>query len=111
MTRILALLLALAVAASPARAQEPVSGGGSKPLVKYGKWLLANTRPEDARFGTTSLNTLIHLFGLMIGQALNRPLEAVYYKGASPLVSVISESKALISESAFKRAALSFRMR
>ena len=41
MTRVLALLLALAVAASPARAQEPVSSGGSKPLVKYGKWLLA----------------------------------------------------------------------
>jgi hypothetical protein len=40
MTRALALLLALAMAATPARAQEPVSGG-SKPLVKYGKWLLA----------------------------------------------------------------------
>lgn len=40
MSRVLALLLALAVAASPARAQEPVPGG-SKPLVKYGKWLLA----------------------------------------------------------------------
>jgi hypothetical protein len=41
MTRVLAFLLALAVVASPARAQEPVSTGGSKPLVKYGKWLLA----------------------------------------------------------------------
>ena len=27
-------------------------------------------RPEEARFGTTSMNTLIHLFGLMIGKAL-----------------------------------------
>jgi tripartite-type tricarboxylate transporter receptor subunit TctC len=62
-------------------------------LGEYGKWLLANTRPEDARFGTTSLNTLIHLFGLMIGQALNRPLEAVYYKGASPLVADLQENK------------------
>jgi len=40
MTRITALLLALALAASPALAQEP-AGGGSKPLIKYGKWLLA----------------------------------------------------------------------
>ncbi len=62
-------------------------------LAGYGKWLQDNTRPEDARFGTTSLNTLIHLFGLMLGQALNRPLEAVYYKGASPLVADLQEAK------------------
>jgi hypothetical protein len=40
MTRITAFLLALVLAANPALAQEP-AGGGSKPLVKYGKWLLA----------------------------------------------------------------------
>jgi tripartite-type tricarboxylate transporter receptor subunit TctC len=62
-------------------------------LAGYGKWLGDNTRPEDSRFGTTSLNTLIHLFGLMIGQALNRPLEAVYFKGASPLVTDLQEGR------------------
>jgi hypothetical protein len=41
MTRVPALLLALLLAASPAMAQEPVPAGGSKPLIKYGKWLLA----------------------------------------------------------------------
>ena len=41
MTRILALLLALVMVSSPALAQEPVAQGGSKPLIKYGKWLLA----------------------------------------------------------------------
>ena len=40
MTRIMAFLLALALAASPVLAQAPASGG-SKPLVKYGKWVLA----------------------------------------------------------------------
>jgi hypothetical protein len=40
MTRIVALLLAFALASSPALAQEPVPAAGSKPLVKYGKWLL-----------------------------------------------------------------------
>ena len=41
MTRIMALLLALVLVASPVLAQEPAPTGGSKPLVKYGKWLLA----------------------------------------------------------------------
>lgn len=62
-------------------------------LAEYGKWLRDNTRPGDARFGTTSLNSLIHLFGLMIGQALSHPLEAVYFKGASPLVADLREGK------------------
>jgi tripartite-type tricarboxylate transporter receptor subunit TctC len=61
-------------------------------LAEYGKWL-QDARPEDARFGTTSLQTLIHLFGLMIGKVLNRPLETVYYKGASPLVADLQEGK------------------
>jgi tripartite-type tricarboxylate transporter receptor subunit TctC len=61
-------------------------------LAEYGKWL-QGARPEDARFGTTSLNSLIHLFGLMIGRALHHPLEAVYYKGASPLVTDLQENK------------------
>ena len=62
-------------------------------LAAYGKWLQDSTNPADARFGTTSLNSLIHLFGLMIGQALNRPLEAVYFKGASPLVTDLQEGR------------------
>jgi tripartite-type tricarboxylate transporter receptor subunit TctC len=61
-------------------------------LADYGKWL-QNAPSEQARFGTTSVNTLIHLFGLMIGKALGRPLEAVYYKGASPLVTDLQEGR------------------
>jgi len=41
MTRVLALLLALVLVSSPALAQEPAPAAGSKPLIKYGKWLLA----------------------------------------------------------------------
>lgn len=66
---------------------------GVATLAEYGKWLQDNTGPGDARFGTTSLNSLIHLFGLMIGQALSHPLEAVYFKGASPLVADLQEGK------------------
>ena len=40
MNRILTLVFASMLASSPAFAQEP-SAGGSGPLVKYGKWLLA----------------------------------------------------------------------
>jgi tripartite-type tricarboxylate transporter receptor subunit TctC len=65
---------------------------GISSLADYGKWL-QGARPEDARFGTTSLNTLIHLFGMMMGRALSHPLEAVHYKGASPLVADLQEGK------------------
>jgi tripartite-type tricarboxylate transporter receptor subunit TctC len=65
---------------------------GISSLADYGKWL-QGARPEDARFGTTSLNTLIHLFGMMMGRALSHPLEAVYYKGAAPLVADLQEGK------------------
>jgi tripartite-type tricarboxylate transporter receptor subunit TctC len=61
-------------------------------LADYGKWLLAGG-PEDARFGTTSLRSFTHYFGLMIGKALGRNLEAVYYKGASPLVADLEQGK------------------
>lgn len=61
-------------------------------LADYGKWLLA-AAPEDARFGTTSLQSFTHYFGLMIGKALGRTLEAVYYKGASPLVADLEQGK------------------
>lgn len=59
----------------------------------YGKWLLDNARPEDRRFGTTSLQSFTHFFGLMIGRALGQPLEAVYFKGASPMVADLEQGK------------------
>jgi len=61
-------------------------------LADYGKWLRA-AGPEDARFGTTSLQSFTHYFGLMIGKALGRELEAVYFKGASPLVADLEQGK------------------
>jgi tripartite-type tricarboxylate transporter receptor subunit TctC len=65
---------------------------GVASLADYGKWL-QEARPEEARFGTTSLQSFTHFFGLMVGKALGRPLEAVYYKGASPLVADIEQGR------------------
>lgn len=59
----------------------------------YGKWLLDNTRPEDRRFGTTSLQSFTHYFGLLVGKALGQDLEAVYFKGASPLVADVEQGR------------------
>jgi tripartite-type tricarboxylate transporter receptor subunit TctC len=61
-------------------------------LAEYGKWL-KGAEPADARFGTTSLQSFTHFFGLLLGKALGRELEAVYYKGASPLVADIEQAK------------------
>jgi len=61
-------------------------------LADYGKWL-QNAGPEGARFGTTSLQSFTHFFGLMVGRALGKPLEAVYFKGASPLIADLEQGK------------------
>ena len=61
-------------------------------LADYGKWL-KSAGPEGARFGTTSLQSFTHFFGLMVGRALGQPLEAVYYKGASPMVADLEQGK------------------
>ena len=59
-------------------------------LSEYGKWLQDN---NDRRFGTTSLQSFTHYFGLMVGKALGQQLEAVYFKGASPLVADVEQAK------------------
>jgi tripartite-type tricarboxylate transporter receptor subunit TctC len=59
-------------------------------LGAYGKWLQDN---KDHRFGTTSLQSFTHYFGLMVGKALGQDLEAVYFKGASPLVADVEQAK------------------
>jgi tripartite-type tricarboxylate transporter receptor subunit TctC len=61
-------------------------------LAEYREWL-QSARPEDARFGTTSLQSFTHYFGLLVGQALGTRLEAVYFKGASPLVMDLEQGK------------------
>jgi tripartite-type tricarboxylate transporter receptor subunit TctC len=61
-------------------------------LADYGKWL-QSAGPEGARFGTTSLQSFTHFFGLMVGRALNQQLEAVYFKGASPMVADLEQGK------------------
>ena len=65
---------------------------GVTSLADYGKWL-REARAEDTRFGTTSLQSFTHFFGLMVGKALGRPLEAVYYKGASSLIADLEQGK------------------
>ena len=61
-------------------------------LADYGKWL-QSAGPEGARFGTTSLQSFTHFFGLMVGRALGQPLEAVYYKGASPMIADLEQGQ------------------
>lgn len=58
---------------------------GVNTLAEYVEWLKKN--PTRASFGSTAMGSSTHFFGLMIGQALGRPLEAVAYRGAAPLVS------------------------
>jgi tripartite-type tricarboxylate transporter receptor subunit TctC len=65
---------------------------GVSTLAEYGQWL-KDASAQDTRFGTTSLQSLTEYFGLMVGKALGRPLEAVYYKGASPLVADLEQGK------------------
>ena len=61
-------------------------------LADYGKWL-QSAGPEGARFGTTSLQSFTHFFGLMVGRALSQQLEAVYYKGASPMIADLEQGR------------------
>lgn len=65
---------------------------GVSSLAEYGEWL-KGASAQEAKFGATSLQSLIHYFGLMLGQTLGRPLEAVYYRGGSPLVADLEQGK------------------
>lgn len=65
---------------------------GVSSLAEYGQWL-KDAPAEQAKFGTTSLQSLIHYFGLMIGRTLGRELEAVYYRGGAPLVADLEQGK------------------
>ena len=58
---------------------------GVNTLDDYISWLKKN--PTRASFGTTAMGSFTHFFGLMTGQAIGIPLEAVPYRGASPLVA------------------------
>jgi tripartite-type tricarboxylate transporter receptor subunit TctC len=58
---------------------------GVNTLPEYVAWLKKN--PTRASFGSTAMGSSTHFFGLMIGQAVGQPLEAVAYRGAAPLVS------------------------
>ena len=58
---------------------------GVNTLAEYVEWLKKN--PTRASFGSTAMGSSTHFFGLMIGQAIGRPLEAVAYRGAAPLAS------------------------
>lgn len=58
---------------------------GVNTFAEYVAWLKKN--PNRASFGSTAMGSSTHFFGLMIGQAVGQPLEAVGYRGAAPLVS------------------------
>jgi tripartite-type tricarboxylate transporter receptor subunit TctC len=65
---------------------------GVASLSEYGQWL-KDAPADQAKFGTTSLHSLIHYFGLMIGRTLGRPLDAVYYRGGAPLVADLEQGR------------------
>ena len=48
-------------------------------------WLKKN--PGKDTFGTTAPGSNTHFFGVLLGQAIGIPLEAVAYKGAAPLLT------------------------
>jgi tripartite-type tricarboxylate transporter receptor subunit TctC len=53
-------------------------------LSEYVAWLKKN--PDKRAFGTTAPGSNTHFFGVLLGQAIGIPLEAVAYKGAAPLL-------------------------
>jgi tripartite-type tricarboxylate transporter receptor subunit TctC len=57
---------------------------GVNSLSEYIDWLKQN--PTRRSFGTTAMGSFTHFFGLMTGQAIGIPLEAIPYRGAAPLV-------------------------
>jgi tripartite-type tricarboxylate transporter receptor subunit TctC len=58
---------------------------GVNTFPEYLDWLKKN--PQRTSFGTTAIGSFTHFFGVMIGQAIGTPLEAVGYRGAAPLVA------------------------
>lgn len=49
----------------------------------YGNWLRAN--PKQQAFGTGAIGASQHFIGLMLGRALNIPLEPIGYRGGTPM--------------------------
>ena len=58
---------------------------GVNTFAEYLEWLKRN--PARASFGTTAIGSFTHFFGVMIGKAIDFPLEPVGYRGAAPLVT------------------------
>lgn len=58
---------------------------GLSSLADYSNWLKRNA--DKRTFGTTALGSNTHFFGVLLGNAIGSPLEAVGYKGAAPLLA------------------------
>lgn len=67
----------------------PATGVDS--LKEYIEWLKRN--PSRASFGTTSMGSFAHFFGVMAGQAIGIPLGPVPYRGATPLVADLQDGR------------------
>lgn len=55
---------------------------GVNTVADYVEWL--NNNPTKASFGSTAMGSFSQFFGAMLGQAINKPLDAVAYRGAAP---------------------------
>jgi tripartite-type tricarboxylate transporter receptor subunit TctC len=77
-------LTPIALTGATATAYVASSTIGVKTLGEYVAWLKKN--PCKETFGTTAPGSNTHFFGVLLGQAIGTPLEAVAYKGAAPLL-------------------------
>jgi tripartite-type tricarboxylate transporter receptor subunit TctC len=77
-------LTPIALTGATATAYVVSSTLGVKNLSEYVAWLKKN--PGKETFGTTAPGSNTHFFGVLLGQAIGTPLEAVAYKGAAPLL-------------------------
>src|SRR6185436_631141 len=77
-------LTPIAVTGATATALVVSSTLGLRTLGEYVAWLKKN--PGKNAFGTTAPGSNTHFFGVLLGQAIGIPLEAVAYKGAAPLL-------------------------
>jgi tripartite-type tricarboxylate transporter receptor subunit TctC len=65
-----------------------VAAGSAAPVREFNDlaaWLRAN--PEQANFGVPATESLLHFFGLMIGESIGVKAQIVGYRGSAPAIT------------------------
>lgn len=64
---------------------------GANPKVnnfeEFVKWAKAN--PDSASYGVSAMGSPLHFFGLMLGKAIDVPVQIVPFQGAAPVVTAL----------------------